>query len=473
MKNIYLTILIYLSNSANALNNHEFINLLLVNNAFFEKEMINLEIKNIEMKGDYDDYANWEWDVAAEIGRVNKSKNKQNYTSSTDYAKSTNQDVQKISTDLSKKFFSNGSELSFSYDKSLPIKNEEMHDKNGYQQDKNTTEYLDDISLSWTLPLLKNSEGVIDQKTYDIAVLDYKDERLLLDEVQEDFIEDKLMIFIDFISYKRQSNIVRLKLEKLQKILKYSIQNKAHISDISILKRSINKSKRLLLSLESKLGAELDLLRGLISNKRVFTKVSYDDSFSLIEDIGFYLKENSRDLKRINIENAKNQRHIKSYKNAKLPELDFTLSATRDENKGNYSTYTRSTENEYEAKIELSYSLTGDTSNRTLLSKYRLKTKQLELKYKDKFDDISADVAKLSALIKQDINNLKLYGLQNELDDPFQQLTQDQKTNIRFVIDEMNDIEDLYVDYIIQSVELYKNQVKYDALLDRLLPKKH
>ncbi len=135
MKNIYLTILIYLSNSANALNNHEFINLLLVNNAFFEKEMINLEIKNIEMKGDYDDYANWEWDVAAEIGRVNKSKNKQNYTSSTDYAKSTNQDVQKISTDLSKKFFSNGSELSFSYDKSLPIKNEEMHDKNGYQQD--------------------------------------------------------------------------------------------------------------------------------------------------------------------------------------------------------------------------------------------------------------------------------------------------------------------------------------------------
>ncbi len=303
--------------------------------------------------------------------------------------------------------------------------------------------------------------------------MDYKDERLLLDEVQEDFIEDKLMIFIDFISYKRQSNIVRLKLEKLQKILKYSIQNKAHISDISILKRSINKSKRLLLSLESKLGAELDLLRGLISNKRVFTKVSYDDSFSLIEDIGFYLKENSRDLKRINIENAKNQRHIKSYKNAKLPELDFTLSATRDENKGNYSTYTRSTENEYEAKIELSYSLTGDTSNRTLLSKYRLKTKQLELKYKDKFDDISADVAKLSALIKQDINNLKLYGLQNELDDPFQQLTQDQKTNIRFVIDEMNDIEDLYVDYIIQSVELYKNQVKYDALLDRLLPKKH
>ncbi len=39
-----------------------------------------------------------------------------------------------------------------------------MHDKNGYQTDKNTTEYLDDLEISWTLPLLKNRGGVIDQK---------------------------------------------------------------------------------------------------------------------------------------------------------------------------------------------------------------------------------------------------------------------------------------------------------------------
>jgi len=459
-----------LSNSVYALNNHEFVDLLLINNAFFEKEMINLEIKNLEMKGDYDDYSDWEWDVSAEIGRINKSKNKQNYTSSTDYAKSTNQDVQKISTDINKKFFSNGSELNFSYDKSLPIKNEEMHDKNGYQKDKNTTEYLDDISLSWTLPLLKNLGGVVDQKTYDIAVLDYKDERLLLAEVQEDFLEDKLMIFIDFISYKRQSDVVRLKLKKLEKILKNSLQNKVHISDISVLKRSIDKSKRALASLESKLNAELDLLRRLIANKHVFLEVNYDDNFSLIKDIDVYLKENSRDLKRIDIERYKNKRHIKSYKNSELPELDFTLSATRDENKGNYSTYSRSTENEYEAKLELSYSLTGDVSNQTLLSKYLLKTKQLELKYKDKLDDVSADIAKLTALIKRDTKSLELYNLQSGLDNPFEQLTQDHKPSIRFVIDEMNDIEDLYMDYIIQSIELYKNQVKYDGLTDRLLP---
>ncbi len=156
-----------LSTSVGALTEPEFVQSLLDNHAFFEKEQINLIIKKIEMDGDKANYGDWTWDVSGEIGRIEKDKVKRNYTYSADYARSTSQDVKKISTDFTKKFFDNGSELNISYDKSLPIKDEAMHDKNGYQTDKNTTEYLDDLEISWTLPLLKNRGGVIDQKTYE------------------------------------------------------------------------------------------------------------------------------------------------------------------------------------------------------------------------------------------------------------------------------------------------------------------
>ena len=473
-KKLIVCILLFVINKLTfALNNNEFIDLLLSNHAFFEKENINLQIKKLEMDGDYANYAGWEWDISAELGRVNKDKNKENYTSSTDYAKSTNQDIKKISTDITKKFLSNGSELSASFDKSLPVKDEEMHDKNGYQQDKNTTEYLDDIELSWTIPLLKNSGGVIDQKTYDLSVLDYKDEGLYLSEIKEGFLEDKMMIFLDLLSYIKQASVINSRLIKSKHIFNNLDKNSTSKSSLLVLQRSIDKTNRNLLALKSKMNAEKDLIASLISNVNI-DKLSYlSNDFVLVGDLKKYINIHSRDIKRINIEKLQNFRYIKTYENSELPELDFTITTTRDENKGNYSSYTKSVENEYEAKLEFSYPLTGDTTNKTYLSKYKLKTRQIELKYEDKFNDILADATKLTTLIKQGNKQMDLYKFHIKSIDPFDNIDLIDAKEVRFVVNEMNDIEDLYIDQILDATELYKNQVKYNSLLDRLLPDKY
>ncbi len=99
-------------------------------------------------------------------------------------------------------------------------------------------------------------------------------------------------------------------------------------------------------------------------------------------------------LSAIEIEQLKNSRSVRTYQNSQLADFDFTISATKDDNKGNYSTYSKSSEVEYEAKIEFSYPLTGNVSNDVYLRKYRLKGRQLELKYKDKFDDVLSDATK-------------------------------------------------------------------------------
>ncbi|HCK62589.1 MAG TPA: hypothetical protein DHV82_05120, partial [Gammaproteobacteria bacterium] len=311
-------ILFIVPSSVNALSESEFVQSLLSNNIFFEKEQINLTIKQIEMEGDKANYGDWDWTIGGELGRINKNKTKYDYTSTTDYAKSTSQEVRKFSSDLTKKFFSNGSELSISYDKSLPVKNEEMHDKNGYQTDENTTEYLDDASISWTLPLLKNKGGVVDQKTYDLAVLDFEDEKLALAETKEDFIEEKLMIFLDWVSYNTQISIVRKRLEQSEKILEILIQKGAsRISKIT-LQRSINKIQRLLLELESKLKAEqrsLSILLDGLDLTQNPLKINWAARAQLIEDLHSYCQQSIRDIKRIEIEQLKNSRSVRTYQN--------------------------------------------------------------------------------------------------------------------------------------------------------------
>ena len=473
MKQLLLVFILLISTSVSAYTQSNFIDQLLISHEFFEKEMINLKIKKLEMDGDQANYGNWSWDVGAQIGRIHKDKQKYDYISSTDYARETNQDVRKISSDLSKKFFTNGSELNLSFDRYLPVKDEKMYDKNGYQKDKNTTEYLNDASISWTVPLLKNKDGVIDQRTYDLSVLDYKDEKLLLAETQEDFIEDKVFEFIDWVGFKWQIDTINKAINKLQNIRIKITKNKSR--DIQVLTRFIDKKKRLLLSLKSKLKAQSGLLSAavksidLTKDLPTLPSIFYVD---LINNVKHYCQANIRDLHRIDLELQKNSRTITTYKNSQLADFDFTISASRDDNKGNYTSYSKSSETIVETKLVFSYPLSGDISNQVYLDKYRFKQRQIELKYENKLKDVVSAIKKLKTDIKQGLIQLKLtqrqikqHKIDNELDLYF--LGQG---DVRFAIIEQDDYQELQLEKIEILINLYKNKLKYNSLLDRLLP---
>jgi hypothetical protein len=531
------------------------------------------------MLGNKDKYANWHWEIDAELSKTNKYNFKHDYTSTYDYAQATYQQEQKISSDLSKKFFSNGSELEFKVSRSLPTKDEQLYDNNGYQKDKNTTEYLDDLSVSWTIPLLKNKNGIADQKSYDLSVLEYDDEKLVLAEVQEDFVKDKVDEFIDWVGYTWQIDTVKQTINRLTNLATQIQAQQAKDKDKNInknndrtlrknkgigkdnnsrnkkiLKNSINKHKRLLLSLQSKLKAQnillLSAVRHLDLDKNT-PKLTHKFSINLIDNLEKYCKTVVRDIKRINIEILKNNRYIKTYKNANLADLDFTISASQDNNKGNYSTYSKSSATEYEAKLEFTYMLSGDVSNQVSLDKYQLKSRQLELKFNNKLDEIVASAKKIATNIKQGqiqlglikeqlqvlesgyeldlgLETEKELGLELEAKEKAElglglglelglksksdlelksnldlKLKKEKELNLEaktkaeldlnleaktkaelglnleiylknqdemiFVINEANDYQDLQLEEIDILIDLYKDKLKYDSLLDRLL----
>ncbi len=470
---LLLIFTLFLSSSVFAYTQQNFIEQLLSTHEFFEKEMINLKIKKLEMEGDQANYGNWSWDISAEIGHIHKEKLKYDYISGTDYARDTHQKVRKISSDLSKKFFSNGSELTLSFDRSLPIKGEQMHDKNGYQKDKNTTEYLTDTSVSWTLPLLKNKAGIVDQKTYDLSVLDYEDEKLILKESQEDFIEDKVFEFIDWVGFKWQIDTVNEAVIKLEDISQKIAKDE--MVDTKVLERFIDKKRRLLLDLQSKLKSQTGLL--LASDKSIdfykdlpsLPNIFYID---LVDDIERYCRLNIRDLQRIDLELQKNSRYIKTYQNAELADFDFTISAAKDYNKGNYTSYSKSSETNVETKLVFSYPLSGDISNQVYLDKYRFKRRQIELKYENKLKDIVSAINKLDTDIKQGLIRLKLAQQQikqNKINNELN-LYYAGQGDVRFAIIEQEDYQQIQLEKNEILIDLYKNKLKYNSLLDRLLP---
>ncbi|HAE70167.1 MAG TPA: hypothetical protein DCG46_01005, partial [Gammaproteobacteria bacterium] len=308
-------------------------------------------------------------------------------------------------------------------------------------------------------------------------VLDFEDEKLALAETKEDFIEEKLIIFLDWVSYNTQISIVRKRLEQSEKILEtITLQGTSRISKIT-LQRSINKIQRLLLELESKLKAEQRSLSILLDGFDLAQnplKINWTVRAQLIEDLYSYFQQSIRDIKRIEIEQLKNSRSVRTYQNSQLADFDFTISATKDDNKGNYSTYSKSSEVEYEAKIEFSYPLTGNVSNDVYLRKYRLKGRQLELKYKDKFDAILSDAQKLTTELKQGLKQLALY--KQQIDENRAGKTETEfdaflagNSNIRFVIIENDDNQSLLLDQVEASINYHKNRIKYDSLMDRLL----
>ncbi|MDB3869780.1 TolC family protein, partial [Candidatus Thioglobus sp.] len=277
----------------------------------------------------------------------------------------------------------------------------------------------------------------------------------------------------DWVGFKWQIDVINKAINKLQNIRIQITKNQ--LRDTKVLTRFIDKKKRLLLSLKSKLKAQSGLLLSsvksinLSKNPPILPSIFYVD---LVDNVKRYCRSNIRDLQRIDLELQKNNRAIETYKNLQLADFDFTISASKKNNKGNYTSYSKSSETIVETKLVFSYPLSGDISNQVYLDKYRYKQRQIELKYENKLKDAVSAINKLKTDIKQGLVQLKLtqrqikqHKVDNELDLYFSG-----RGDIRFAIIEQDDYQELQLEKIEILINLYKNKLKYNSLLDRLLP---
>jgi hypothetical protein len=474
---LFALLVLSMSQTASAYTQKTFISELLADHEFFEQEQINVKISKLQMQSEGAIYGDWDLNFSAELGLNKQEQVKHDFddTGGTGYTDKIDTKTRTLSLDSSKQFFSNGSRLTFSLDESFPIVDESFTvDDAGVTDTSGSAENIRNANISWNLPLMKNKDGIIAQNTYDVAVLDFENESLTLAEIQEDFVERKVFEFIDWVSLNWQMRAVAEMIYRLKDIR--SKVDLEHSRDIAIFTKKIDKYHRALLKLKSKLRSQTGLL--LASVKKINTSTNppslkKDININLIKDINEYVKGNIRELRQINLDIRKNERYIKTYKNRKLANLDFTLSASRNEDTDDSTSYSKSVTDEYEAKIVFSYPLNGDVDNQMNLDRRHLRSRQNELRYNHKLKDVLTAEKRLSNNINHGLEHLKLVKKQIKALEVTEELNLYSKGEgeARFVIIELRDYLDLQQENNETLIDLYKDKLEYDNLMDRLLPK--
>ena len=463
----YSFILLLASSHIHALNENLFIEKVLKSVHLFENAAINLEIKEIELLGDQQQYGNWHWDLEGEVLLSGRLQNKDtNYTYTHQQIKSN----QLLSTELSKRFFSNGSELTLSLGGSLPKTSEEKYKNQNYYSDFVTNASLVDAEIGWQLPLLRNAGGVLDQRTYDLATLELEDGQWVFRRFQEDTVASYLKNYFEYAILGDKINLLEVYINQLN-LLDVHIREDAFDEGlVAYSDRALNKAKSRLLSL---IGGQLALAKELENVLGV-------DELADIKPVNDYLKTNplgdvgssSIELKRIRIEQLKNQRQISYYQNALKPELDFSINASRAVQKGNYSSYSESDTTDVEVSLSFEYPLSGDVGAKTLLRKYQLKARQLEIKYSNKLEGLKTKQQALKLKLQSSLKAIDLIDTWlSQLDVTAIDFKGLSVVDVRAYIDGLTDTVELKLDYNDELIDYQNVRIAYDNLLSRLLVK--
>ena len=451
----------------NALNEDLFIEKILKSAHLFESAAINLEIKEIELLGDERRYNNWHWDLEGDIFLSGRLQDKDtNYTYTHQQVKSD----QSFTIELTKRFFSNGSELSMSLSGSLPKTSEEKYKNQSYYSDVVTNVSLVVAEISWELPLLRNVGGVLDQRTYDLAALELEDEQLVFRKFQESTVASYLKVYFEYALLGEEISLLEVHINKLDLI-------DAHIKHSTFSEKLISYSKRALIKTKSRL---ISLINKQLTLAKNLENVLSVRELASIKPIHYHLKTSFLDdietssvkLRRIIIEQLKNQRQIRYYQNALKPELDFSINASRTVQKGNYSSYSESDTTNVEVSLSFEYPLSGDDGARTLLRKYQLKARQLEIKYNRKLEDLIVKQRALQLKLHSTLETIDLIDVQiNQRDIAAIDLKELPALDVRPHIERLTDAVELKLDYHDELIDYQHARVNYDNLLGRLLIK--
>ena len=352
----------------------------------------------------------------------------------------------------------------------MPKTSEEKYKNQSYSSDVVTSASLVDAEINWQLPLLRNVDGILDQRTYDLAVLELQDEQWVFREFQEKTVGSYLKGYFEYAILSDDASLLKVYINQLDLFDAYIKRSAFDEKLVSYNERALNKAKSRLVSLKGEqmtLAEELEniLDPGELANIKAVKDYVKTSPFGDVESSAI-------ELKRIRIERLKNQRQIHYYQNALKPELDLSINARRAVQKGNYSSYSESDSTDVEVSLSFEYPLSGDVGAKTLLRKYQLKARQLEIKYNKKLESLKA---------KQKTLLLRLQASLNEIDFIINQLAQQDLTEIGFkglmavevrpYVDGLADTLELRLNYNDELIKYQHARIDYDNLMSRLLAK--
>ncbi len=450
-----------------AITESQFIDKVIAHGRLLEEAQIGLDIKQIEMDTSRDNYQNWQTTLSFELDYRYRGLDRDT-SSKSPYTKATRQYPQKIALDFEKRFLSNPSSVAIGMhwgnDKTSEVRHEKRKNKDYEFKEHASTQYI-----RFKYPLLKHDSHAASLKTYHRDVLDLKRQKLLFYETKENFLHDRLNDYLSWVLYQQQMSINQESLNKLGHLQPKDTQETALLN--SIVAQIENQQQ----DTQAKLHAIKQKLSALLNDREILTEIPEFDLHKRIvlikENVPNYLKTHNRTLQRIALSTKLKQIDVAYYENQNLATLNFTAEAERNRSDRNSRTATYDDDKmNYAVGLEFVYPLGGNVTSQASLQKSLLGVRKLEISYKDKQQDIVAEMQLLSALLTLDESKLI------DVIDATVLSTRIEYENYQFGRSSFRDLLQAHKDERVASLEhidtviTYQlNSIKYDNLADRII----
>lgn len=463
-----------LPGAAAAITESEFIDKVLAHDKLLEEAQIGLDIKRIERDASRANYANWKAEVTLDLGYRYRDldRNKTFF----DYDNQTRLYDREVGLEVEKRFLSHPGSVKLGISRSKDGGALERNDVPSMSQtrgDMISSHHIEEFEtrhyIQFNYPLLKHDSNALSLKTHHRDIIDLQRQQLSFYETKEDFLEARLGDYLAWVLYQREAEINRELLGKLRAL------QPADAAEEALLKSALLQIEQDVSDAELELQAVKEKLSILLDDPAILHETAeYDLSKRIAPlqgDLTAYLKAHNRELYRIALSMQLNRIEIAHYENQNLPELDFSVRAEYNSDKGN----TRTSEfdddrTNYIAGLAFSYPLGGNISNRANLQKFQLGVRRLEISYEDALQDIVADAQRLHALLALDEARLL------DAIDAAQQSAaislgdyRAGRASFRDLLQAYRDERDAKINHIDDLVDYQTDSIEYDNLLDRII----
>lgn len=444
---------------------HHFLRQVYANHPFFDQQEMNAQIAEQQQRA----YAGAEdWVVVANPGYQYRERSAGNgFFAEKDAQFGARAGVER-------EFWADGSRLALNYDYHYLDQQ--------YPSSLNTLEeHSHGLNLSYSLPLLKNRGGVLSRLAYELQAYEVDVAAIQADEVQEDFLAQRALAYLDWVWLHEQYRIANNRLLLAEEELQRSQQKRRArlAAEVDVLRaqdavitaqqarqRIAAQHQALQIWLATESGDET-----LPQATPAFDLYRTDAPPSLDEVLATMTIE-SRLLKAIDLRLGQAQQELDGLENQTRPELDLVLGAGLASEHPDFNDSYDLDQPQYSIGFNFRYPL-GQRTAKADVSRARLQQQQLRQQRANVLLQLAAQMRQLHAQMTVLLDVLALNQRQIDI---AKQKTEEElrlhnqgRSELTFVIQSRDNEQNAQLAYAENAATYQRLWLQYQSLSDRLL----
>ena len=341
-------------------------------------------------------------------------------------------------------------------------------------------EHGNGVKLSFNLPLLKNRGGVLSRLEYELQGYQIDLSEISSHETLENFLQQQGSIFIEWVFIDEQLRIANNRLtlarEELQRTQRKRDSRLAAEVDVLRAKDAVIAAEQNVSLIKSNWLAVQAELATLSNNHRLYQLTTSLALYQLgsVPNIQAALRkfrQNSRQLKNIDIQIARLQQLERGVDHQLKPELNFTVGAALSGQDESFNEATEIDQPQYSVGLNFRF-LLGQRSAKADLSKTKLQISQLSLAKKNIARQLESELRSVLIRLSETKQVLELNKEQIRVAKLRTQAEIERhnqgRSELSFVIQSRDNEQNVQLAYASNAATFQKLWLRYQALTDTL-----